>query len=113
MKKNLRKRYLIFFSEFIINSRISEYEIKACSSGNECINRMPTTWILYGSNDKVNWEKIDEQKQKIEWIKGEERVFEINNDKKFKFARFNFLSLNSILEDVIRIESVKFYKNQK
>ena len=47
------------------------------------------SWSLYGSKDKVHWEKID-QRRKIEWQhRKETKVFEINSGSEFRHLRFN------------------------
>lgn len=92
---------------------ISLYEFSSSSHGLESITRMPRSWRLFGSNNKIVWHKIDERKNYNWKKKNEKRKFSIKNNKeKFKFLKFSFYE-NNEKSNIFRFAQLKIYTQNK
>ena len=73
--------------------------------------RMPTDWVLQGSNDNKEWKDID-KRAGIEWPKNDFKSFYISRPDKFKFYRWSITQTQT--PGVIRIYEmgIMLRKNQ-
>ncbi|UFT98676.1 GH92 family glycosyl hydrolase [Radiobacillus kanasensis] len=59
----------------------------ALTSANDYPERDPEAWELYGSNDKNEWTKLDEQDNQSFAERYERKLYEMDNDKKYRYYR--------------------------
>lgn len=69
--------------------KIKSYYMKVGGSGKDSTERTPREWRLLGSNDRVNWILLDKQKLKTKYKNFEKRQFILDNNKSFKFYKFD------------------------
>lgn len=105
---NFQNSWICF--EFINHEIVpSHYVIR---SYDQDINDHLKSWVLEGSNDKINWTKIDEQKDNPS-LNGARRVqvFAVSNnqDKPFKYIRILQTGKTWAKRNYLLINSIEFY----
>ncbi|RPK28778.1 SPRY domain-containing protein [Paenibacillus xylanexedens] len=78
--------------KFSTKKKISAYSITAPSSFSSTYS--PKSWDLFGSNDDLNWTKIDSQINITDWTANMTKVFEFSKNDNYQFFKFDFTSNN-------------------
>lgn len=73
----------------------------------------PKSWVIEGSFDKVNWEKIDQQNNcNLTNGRGITQTFEIksnNNNKNFRYIQMRMIGKNWIGSNLLDISAIEFH----
>ena len=77
---------LYFASAF----KATKYYLRTGDAGHDTGNKMPTSWVLQGSNNGEKWVELDVENQQPPWGKLEKRIFNIKNPGKYNWYRFIF-----------------------
>ena len=85
-------------------AKVKEIGFRAGFSGEDSIGRMPKSWSLQGSNDKMNWMdllSIEEQKSSVE---GELRKYQVASDMSYRFLKITVSELTQ--SNILRINDL-------
>ena len=88
---------------------VTDY-LMSVSFDNPSLLRMPKNWNLYGSNDNLKWNLIDERIEQIDWIKNEIRRYKIKDPGFYKFYKILILEANNE-NSLIRIKNFALVSN--
>lgn len=110
---------LYFYTKNVQNSwvRIDFKENRVCPSSYSLRSDVssdyhPKSWVIEGSNDKVNWEKID-QKNNCNAINGRDLIhnFQIqnNNGKEFRYIQMRITGKNWLGNNLLDIGAIEFH----
>tara|TARA_Y100000294_G_scaffold150341_1_gene147593 strand:- start:3433 stop:3723 length:291 start_codon:yes stop_codon:yes gene_type:complete len=87
---------------------IGAYELTTGPFGIDDINRTPTKWKIYGSDNGLSWNYIDKVVDSNKTLNLHARKYTLNSKKTYKFYRFDFnKAFNS---DIGRISTIKLYE---
>lgn len=75
------------------------------------ITAVPKNWILYGSDDQLDWKIVDSRVNQIGWLPNEKRIFEVVNDNFYRYYRLN-ISANNGNVNYTSIGELEFYTNE-
>lgn len=95
------------FKENKVN--LTNYVLKSYDADDE---QHPKNWIIEGSNDNKNWDKIDE-KINCDSLCGKSRIYAFsvqdNNDDEFRYIRMRQTGPTMKGKDFLLIDSIEFY----
>ena len=56
--------------------------------------RDPKNWILYGSNNGINWVQLDSRENEVFYTRGLKRIFEFENAQEYEYYRLDITANN-------------------
>jgi hypothetical protein len=74
-------------------------------SGGEASERMPISWVLYGSEDLKTWAPVDTRENESQWTPNEKRLYKLTRLTSYKHFRFVFK--RSFDSEILRIYEIK------
>lgn len=80
---------------------VSFYSLICGTYGQESTQRMPKDWALQGSKDGLSWETIDHRTGEKNWVKGEQRFYEV--EKKKQFSYYRLLIYHTVNSPILRL----------
>ncbi len=87
---------------------ITRYVLQSGPAWHGGNRRMPTAWILQGSNDELLWLDLDIRTNQVNWKDIEERSYDIAVSTAFKFYRLCFTAVGE--RGIVRLYEAKLYE---
>jgi hypothetical protein len=88
---------------------IDAYQLQA-PNNNGTTDKMPSKWVLVGSNDAVNWTVLDSRSGETTWRSSEWRGYEFVNQTAYVYYRFNFSEGGGASGTGVAINSILFHE---
>jgi hypothetical protein len=98
--------------DFGVATNVNAYSIQLpYDDGISVPERAPKTWFFQGSNDKENWETLDDRtvdRAETGWAVHERRFFKFSNDAAYRYYRIYVKSINSD-QEFLQFSELEFY----
>ncbi len=98
--------------DFGVAKNVNAYSIQLpYDDGISVPERAPKEWLFQGSNDKENWETLDDRtgdRAETGWSVHESRFFKFSNGANYRYYRIYFKSINST-QEYLQFAELEFY----